>query len=108
MSAEMKAFMLQTIQHRQQRDAARAIEKEARQEDDYISADKIGVHGIQKKTTEAPNERVKEIQKKEEAKKMYGLTAEKILAMEAALDMGFQTEYTAKKPSMWPNIPLRL
>lgn len=173
MSAEMKAFMLQTIQHRQQselkfvaiyfsfwtwnrdeearffcfiflegwlcslfhkieylevsellffRGRGRAIEKEARQEDDYISADKseifkrsfeiviplsVGVHGIQKKTTEAPNERDKEIQKKwdafweliqmrnfrEEAKKLYGLNSEKILAMEKVLDMGFQVGF---------------
>ncbi|WKY00402.1 hypothetical protein Q1695_014896 [Nippostrongylus brasiliensis] len=122
MSEEMVAFFRKTIEHRKQRDAARA-EREQRfvkergeeaahwiqlDDDEYILADKIGVYGVEKRTFDAPDEEAKTKKRREDAQKMYGSSAERILAMETLIDMRFEQEYANKRPPLWPNIPLKL
>ncbi|KAL6728035.1 hypothetical protein Aduo_009847 [Ancylostoma duodenale] len=122
MSEEMVAFFRKTIEHRKSRAAEKAekqrLEAEQRgteeehwirlNDDDYVLADKIGVYGIEKRTFAAPDEASKIQSRRENARKMYGSAAERILAMETLVDMRFEQEYAKKRPPLWPNIPLKL
>ncbi|EPB65753.1 hypothetical protein ANCCEY_15179, partial [Ancylostoma ceylanicum] len=67
-----------------------------------------GVYGIEKRTFAAPDEVSKIQARRENARKMYGSAAERILAMETLVDMRFEQEYAKKRPPLWPNIPLKL
>lgn len=122
LSEEMVAFFKKTIEHRKQREADR-VEKEQRirkergedashwielDDDEYILADKIGVFGVARRTFVAPDEEAKTKLRRENARQMYGASAERILAMETLIDMRFEQEYARKRPPLWPNIPLRL
>ncbi|KIH46586.1 hypothetical protein ANCDUO_23360, partial [Ancylostoma duodenale] len=95
--AEMEVLSEQNVVHRQASGAAEKAEKqrlEAEQrgteeehwirlnDDDYVLADKIGVYGIEKRTFAAPDEASKIQSRRENARKMYGSAAERILAME--------------------------
>ncbi|KAL4003294.1 Gemini of Cajal bodies-associated protein 8 family protein [Acanthocheilonema viteae] len=116
MSSEMADFFRQTIEHRKQRDADR--NKEAKKnkdghleycgEDDYVMADKIGVYNNEKRTFQLPNNPAERQMKFNEMKKLYGSDAEKILAMEAHLDLRFDQNYLQPGAHLWPNIPLKL
>ncbi|VDK84948.1 unnamed protein product [Onchocerca ochengi] len=114
MSSEMAAFFRQTIEHRKQRDADR--NKEAKkneegnglEEDHYVMADKIGVYGNEKRSFQLPNGPEKRQEKYEKMKELYGDDAEKILAMEAHLDLRFEQNYFQTGAYLWPNIPLKL
>ncbi|KHJ77471.1 hypothetical protein OESDEN_22909 [Oesophagostomum dentatum] len=122
MSEEMVAFFKKTIEHRKSRAAEKAerqrIEAEQRgqeeghwiklDDDEYVMADKIGVYGVERRTFAAPDEAAKIQQRRENARKMYGSAAERILAMETLVDMRFEQEYAKKRPPLWPNIPLKL
>ncbi|KIH54891.1 hypothetical protein ANCDUO_14959 [Ancylostoma duodenale] len=68
----------------------------------------VGVYGIEKRTFAAPDEASKIQSRRENARKMYGSAAERILAMETLVDMRFEQEYAKKRPPLWPNIPLKL
>ncbi|CAI4230400.1 unnamed protein product [Auanema sp. JU1783] len=116
MDEEYLEFRKKTLEHRQKRDAKRNMEKQEHKdeshwiklrEDDYVDAGKIGVEGPKKYTLKAPDERTKNQNRREQAKKLYGEMAEKILAMETSLEMRFTDEHRRKQPAMWPNIPLR-
>ncbi|VDM66153.1 unnamed protein product [Strongylus vulgaris] len=67
----------------------------------------VGVYGVEKRTFAAPDEAAKTQLRRENAKKMYGSAAERILAMETLVDMRFEQEYAKKRPPLWPNIPLK-
>lgn len=114
MSSEMAAFFRQTIEHRKQRDADRS--KEAKRykedscitEDHYVMADKIGVYGNEKRSFQLPNGPAERLKKFDKMKELYGNDAEKILAMEAHLDLRFEQNYSQPGAHLWPNIPLKL
>ncbi|KAM3722962.1 Uncharacterized protein ACO02O_06257 [Dirofilaria immitis] len=114
MSSEMAAFFRQTIEHRKQRDADR--NKEAKknkendwfEEDQYVMADKIGVYGDERRSLDLPNGPDERRKKLEKMKELYGDDAEKILAMEAHLDLRFEQNYFQTGACLWPNIPLKL
>lgn len=114
MSAEMVAFFRQTIEHRKQRDAIRKKEglkkkyRTGNENDEYIMADKIGVYGNRKRSsrssdTHAHHQRQKRI---DEMRRLYGIDADKILAMELHLDFRFEQNYI-NDSYLWPNIPLK-
>lgn len=120
MSEEMVEFFKKTIEHRKNRDAKRAGAEQhnADQSDstthwiqlhdnEYISADKIGVHGVQRRTFAGPDEAERNRLRRENARLLYGSNAERILAMETLIDMRFEQEYAKKRPPLWPNIPLK-
>ncbi|VDK82877.1 unnamed protein product [Litomosoides sigmodontis] len=116
MSNEMAAFFRKTIEHRRQRDADRSKEAkrnkedhwEDRGEDHYVMADKIGVYGNEKRSFELPNGPAERQRKFDKMKELYGSNAEKILAMEAHLDLRFEQNYLQQGAHLWPNIPLKL
>lgn len=115
MDAEMVAFFKETLEHRKKRDAKRLkeggkddsvywAEKEI---DEYVLADEIGVHGITRPSTRTPNVAAEFEKKKKEMRELYGEDAEKIAAMETALDMHFEQYLSNHEPPLWPSIPLK-
>ncbi|EJW85486.1 hypothetical protein WUBG_03602 [Wuchereria bancrofti] len=114
MSSEMAAFFRQTIEHRKQRDADRSKEAKRYKEDNcitedhYVMADKIDVYGNEKRSFQLPNGPAERLKKFDKMKELYGTDAEKILAMEAHLDLRFEQNYSQPGAHLWPNIPLKL
>ncbi|CAG9538635.1 unnamed protein product [Cercopithifilaria johnstoni] len=116
MSSEMAAFFRQTIEHRKQRDADRSKEGKKNKEDHwedcgedhYVMADKIGVYGSEKRSFQLPNGPAERRIKSDKMKALYGIDAEKILAMETHLDLRFEQNYLQPGAYLWPNIPLKL
>uniref|UniRef100_A0A0R3RQP3 Uncharacterized protein n=1 Tax=Elaeophora elaphi TaxID=1147741 RepID=A0A0R3RQP3_9BILA len=116
MSSEMAAFFRQTIEHRKQRDADRSKEAKGNKEDQwegceedyYVMADEIGVYEIEKRSFQLPNGPAEQQLKLDKMKELYGINAEKILAMETHLDLRFEQNYFQPGAHLWPNIPLKL
>uniref|UniRef100_A0A1I7TA32 Gem-associated protein 8 n=1 Tax=Caenorhabditis tropicalis TaxID=1561998 RepID=A0A1I7TA32_9PELO len=113
MSEEMKEFFAKTQDHRQKlklkREAEKHDEDKIKQEKKqmtYINVGEITVRGRVEHSTDHRDANAEFIEKREKAKKDYGDAAPKILAMESALEMKFESEY-ASHPQMWPNIPFR-
>ncbi|VDO88259.1 unnamed protein product [Heligmosomoides polygyrus] len=100
MSEEMVAFFKKTIEHRKQRESV--------SRSSHIKSFSVGVFGVARRTFVAPDEEAKTKLRRENARQMYGASAERILAMETLIDMRFEQEYARKRPPLWPNIPLRL
>uniref|UniRef100_F1LF75 Gem-associated protein 8 n=1 Tax=Ascaris suum TaxID=6253 RepID=F1LF75_ASCSU len=112
---EMAAFLRQTAEHRKQRDAERLKENNKRGDywmeingEDYILADKIGVEGASHRTTATPNVAAEEQAKHELREKFYGKDANKIAAMEAALQIRYEQYVANTDAQMWPIIPLKI
>ncbi|CAB3403675.1 unnamed protein product [Caenorhabditis bovis] len=112
MTDEMREFFEKTIQHRKERDEERARQKKGKKwmrpdEEEYTNVDKISVRGRFAPTTKPKNEQEAFIEKRNEAIKLYGSSAERILAMEAFLELRFENQLAICNPKMWPNIPFR-
>uniref|UniRef100_A0A1I7V8P4 Pre-mRNA-splicing factor SYF2 n=1 Tax=Loa loa TaxID=7209 RepID=A0A1I7V8P4_LOALO len=113
MSSEMIAFFRQTIEHRKQnadrsKEAKKYNDDNCFREDQYVMADKIGVYGSEKRSFQLPNGPAERRKKFDKMKELYGTDAEKILAMEAHLDLRFEQNYSQPGAHLWPNIPLKL
>ncbi|CAI2347905.1 unnamed protein product [Caenorhabditis sp. 36 PRJEB53466] len=115
MSDEMKDFFAKTKEHRQKLKAQRIAEKQKEasgkpwlqeNEEEYVNVEQISVRGRGQNTAQHRDANAEFMAKRENAKKLYGDAAEKILSLESAMEMKFESEY-AKNPPMWPNIPLR-
>lgn len=74
-------------------------------EQQYVDADQ-DLHRTER-TVEPPTERPGE-RRMAEMKKLYGAEADKIQAMEAALQLIFDRNCDKKQPKYWPIIPLKL
>ncbi|EFO23969.2 hypothetical protein LOAG_04520 [Loa loa] len=133
MSSEMIAFFRQTIEHRKQnadrsKEAKKYNDDNCFREDQYVMADKsnlkdhvemmrflffnhaiaVGVYGSEKRSFQLPNGPAERRKKFDKMKELYGTDAEKILAMEAHLDLRFEQNYSQPGAHLWPNIPLKL
>ncbi|EFP09460.1 hypothetical protein CRE_25404 [Caenorhabditis remanei] len=113
MSEEMKEFFAKTHDHRRKLKEKREAAEKKKEDDakkgnqnEYINVEQINVRGRVEKSADHRNANVEFIEKREKAKKDYGIAATKILSMESSIEMQFETEY-ASNPKLWPNIPLR-
>lgn len=112
---DMKDFFEKTRQHKIERERVKAeIELKKKQSKEWLKEDEeelvfvenVGVYE-RKPVGAAQNEHEQTMQRREEAKKMYGQKSDKILAMETVLQLKFDQAYESLKPPLWPNIPMR-
>nr|XP_048288824.1 gem-associated protein 8-like [Myodes glareolus] len=100
---ELRQYFAETERHREER--RRQQQLEAERLDDYINADH-GLYYNHHRSTEPPSEKPGE-RRQAEMKRLYGDSAPKILAMEAAVQMSFDKYCDKKQPKYWPVIPLK-
>ncbi|CAK6450657.1 unnamed protein product [Pipistrellus nathusii] len=100
---ELRQYFAQTERHREER--RRQQQLDAQRLEDYVNAD----HDLYYKTrrsmeppSESPSER-----RQAEMKRLYGDSAAKIQAMEAAVQLSFNKHFDRKRPKYWPVIPLK-
>ncbi|XP_021141013.2 gem-associated protein 8 isoform X1 [Columba livia] len=98
---ELRQFFAQTERHREELRRQQQLEAEQQ----YVDADQ-DLHRTER-TVEPPTERPGE-RRMAEMKKLYGAEADKIQAMEAALQLIFDRNCDKKQPKYWPIIPLKL
>ncbi|CAL2037153.1 unnamed protein product [Caenorhabditis brenneri] len=109
MSNEMKEFYAKTHEHRQKLKEKREAEMEKEKtvkKVEYVDIDQISVRGRIEHSTDQRDVNTEFMEKREKAKKDYGDAAMKLLAMESAIEMRFESEF-ALNPQLWPNIPFR-
>ncbi|XP_037013401.2 gem-associated protein 8 isoform X2 [Artibeus jamaicensis] len=100
---ELRQFFAETERHREERRRQQQLDE--RRLKDYVNAD----HDLYYKTSrsvEPPSERPGE-QRQAEMKRLYGDSAAKIQAMEAAVQLSFNKHFDRKRPKYWPVIPLK-
>ncbi|KAH0500369.1 Gem-associated protein 8 [Microtus ochrogaster] len=100
---ELRQYFAETERHREER--RRQQQLEAERLDDYVNADH-GLYYNHHRSTEPPLEKPGE-RRQAEMKRLYGDSAPKILAMEAAVQMSFDKYCDKKQPKYWPVIPLK-
>ncbi|XP_075813421.1 gem-associated protein 8 [Microtus pennsylvanicus] len=100
---ELRQYFAETERHREER--RRQQQLEAERLDDYVNADH-GLYYNHHRSTEPPLEKPGE-RRQTEMKRLYGDSAPKILAMEAAVQMSFDKYCDKKQPKYWPVIPLK-
>ncbi|XP_023370815.1 gem-associated protein 8 [Otolemur garnettii] len=100
---ELRQYFAETERHREER--RRQQQLDAQRLDDYVNADHdlcYNLHRSVNPPTERPGER-----RKAEMKLLYGDSAAKIQAMEAAVQLSFDKHCDRKQPKYWPVIPLK-
>ncbi|GAB1293517.1 Gem-associated protein 8 [Apodemus speciosus] len=99
---ELRQYFAETERHREERRRQRQLDEERL--GGYVNAD----HGLyyNQRQSEPPAERPG-AQRQAEMKCLYGDSAAKILAMEAAIQLSFDKKYDRKQPKYWPVIPLK-
>uniref|UniRef100_A0A7M4EEA0 Gem nuclear organelle associated protein 8 n=1 Tax=Crocodylus porosus TaxID=8502 RepID=A0A7M4EEA0_CROPO len=101
---ELRQYFAQTEKHRQE--LRRQQQLEAERQDMYVEADH-DLHVRTGRSVQAPTERPGE-RRMAEMKKLYGVGAPKIQAMETAMQLTFDKNCDKKQPKYWPVIPLKL
>ncbi|NXA11570.1 GEMI8 protein, partial [Sapayoa aenigma] len=99
---ELRQFFAETERHREELRRQQQLEAE----DPYVEADQ-DLHKRTERSVEPPTERPGE-RRMAEMKKLYGAEADKIQAMEAAMQLIFDKNCDTKQPKYWPIIPLKL
>ncbi|NXU50572.1 GEMI8 protein, partial [Turnix velox] len=99
---ELRQFFAQTERHREELRRQQQLEAEQQ----YVNADE-DFHKRRERSVEPPSERPGE-RRMAEMKKLYGAEADKIQAMEAAMQLIFDRNCDKKQPKYWPIIPLKL
>ncbi|NWX18831.1 GEMI8 protein, partial [Aegotheles bennettii] len=99
---ELRQFFAQTERHREELRRQQQLEAEQQ----YVEADQ-DLHKRTERSVQPPTERPGE-RRMAEMKKLYGAEAEKIQAMEAAMQLIFDRNCDQKQPKYWPIIPLKL
>ncbi|XP_008050850.1 gem-associated protein 8 [Carlito syrichta] len=99
---ELRQYFAQTEKHREER--RRQQQLDAKRLSDYVNADHDLYHT--RRSVEPPTERPGE-RRQAEMKRLYGDSAAKIQAMEAAVQLSFDKRCDRKKPKYWPVIPLK-
>ncbi|XP_050997161.1 gem-associated protein 8 [Acomys russatus] len=100
---ELRQYFAETERHREERRRQQQLEEERL--DDYVNADH-GLYYNQHRSVEPPSEKPGE-RRHAEMKRLYGDSAPKILAMEAAVQLSFDKYCDSKQPKYWPVIPLK-
>ncbi|XP_012585736.1 PREDICTED: gem-associated protein 8 [Condylura cristata] len=100
---ELREYFAETERHREERRRQQLLD-EARL-NDYVYADHDLYHS-QRRSVEPPTERPGE-RRQAEMKRLYGDSAAKIQAMEAAVQLSFDKHCDRKRPKYWPVIPLK-
>ncbi|NXX82699.1 GEMI8 protein, partial [Urocolius indicus] len=99
---ELRQFFAETERHREELRRQQQLEAEQQ----YVEADQ-DLHKRMERSVQPPTERPGE-RRMAEMKKLYGAEAEKIQAMEAAMQLNFDRNCDKKQPKYWPIIPLNL
>ncbi|XP_017658618.1 gem-associated protein 8 isoform X2 [Nannospalax galili] len=100
---ELRQFFAETERHREERRQQQKLDAERL--GDYVNADH-GLYCDYQRSAEPPSERPGE-RRQAEMKRLYGDSAAKILAMEAAVQLNFDKCCDRKQPKYWPVIPLK-
>ncbi|XP_006742365.2 gem-associated protein 8 [Leptonychotes weddellii] len=100
---ELRQYFAETERHREER--RRQQQLDAQRLDDYVNADH-DLYYSTRRSVEPPSERPGE-RRKAEMKRLYGDSAAKIQAMEAAVQLSFDKHCDRKRPKYWPVIPLK-
>jgi len=121
-SPEYLEFVQKTEEHRKQRDEQRkqAVLEHNRasrhsgaskwlieEDDDYVLASDVGVHGAKVSTLKAPIHRKEEDEYNQKMARLYGVNADRLKALDASIQCCFAENYQAHNHTLWPNIPLR-
>lgn len=77
---------------------------EERRLEDYVEADHDLYYNLHPRSVEPPSHRIWE-RRLVEMKRLYGDSASKIQALEATLQLSFDTYCDQKQPKYWPVIP---
>lgn len=85
--------------------SGRQEQLDAQRMEDYVNADH-DLYYRTRRSVEAPSERPGE-RRHVEMKRLYGDSAAKIQAMEAAVQLTFNKHFDRKRPKYWPVIPLK-
>ncbi|XP_074849281.1 gem-associated protein 8 isoform X1 [Carettochelys insculpta] len=101
---ELRQYFAQTERHRQELRMQQQLEAE--HQDVYVEADH-DLHLTTRRSVQPPAERPGE-RRMAEMKKLYGVGAAKIQAMETAMQLAFDRNCDKKQPKYWPVIPLKL
>lgn len=100
---ELRRYFATTEKHREERRRQRQLD--AARLEDYVNADHdlcYNTHRSAEPPTERPGAR-----RQAEMKLLYGESAAKIQAMEAAMQLSFDKHCDRKLPKYWPVIPLK-
>lgn len=100
---ELRQYFAETERHREER--RRQQQLDAERLDDYVNADH-GLYCNTRRSVKPPSERPGE-RREAEMKRLYGESAAKIQAMEAAVQLSFDKHCDRKQPKYWPVIPLK-
>ncbi|XP_074248368.1 gem-associated protein 8 isoform X1 [Saimiri boliviensis] len=100
---ELRQYFAETERHREER--RRQQQLDAERLESYVNADHDLYCNIPR-SVEAPTERPGE-RRQAEMKRLYGDSAAKIQAMEAAVQLSFDKHCDRKQPKYWPVIPLK-
>uniref|UniRef100_A0A8C3WYQ9 Gem nuclear organelle associated protein 8 n=1 Tax=Catagonus wagneri TaxID=51154 RepID=A0A8C3WYQ9_9CETA len=100
---ELRQYFAQTERHREER--RRQQQLDAARLDDYVNADH-DLYCDTRRSALPPAERPGE-RRAAEMRRLYGASAAKIQAMEAAVQLSFDKHCDRKQPKYWPVIPLK-
>ncbi|XP_054829064.1 gem-associated protein 8 isoform X2 [Eublepharis macularius] len=101
---ELRQYFEQTERHREE--LRKQQQLEAEHHDLYVKADH-DLHPSVGRSAQPPLEKPGE-RRLAEMKKLYGVGANKIQAMETTMQLGFDRNCDKKQPKYWPVIPLKL
>ncbi|XP_037061506.1 gem-associated protein 8-like [Peromyscus leucopus] len=100
---ELRQYFAETEKHREER--RRQQQLDTKRLENYVNADH-GLYYNHHLSAEPPSEKPGE-RRQAEMKHLYGDSALKILAMEAAVQLSFDKYCDKKQPKYWPVIPLK-
>uniref|UniRef100_A0A803TVA2 Gem nuclear organelle associated protein 8 n=1 Tax=Anolis carolinensis TaxID=28377 RepID=A0A803TVA2_ANOCA len=101
---ELRQYFEQTERHREE--LRKQQQLEAEHHDMYVEADH-DLHLSTGRSTQPPAEKAGE-RRTAEMRKLYGVGANKIQAMETTMQLSFDRNCDKKQPKYWPIIPLKL
>ncbi|KAL1776417.1 gem-associated protein 8 [Sigmodon hispidus] len=100
---ELRQFFAETERHKEEWQQQQQLDEE--RVDDYVNADH-GLYYNHHQSVEPRSEKPGEW-RQAEMKRLYGDSAPKILAIEAAIQLSFDKYCDKKQPKYWPVIPLK-
>ncbi|KAM9042940.1 gem-associated protein 8 isoform 1-T2 [Megaptera novaeangliae] len=101
---ELRQYFAQTERHQEER--RRQQQLDAARLEDYVNADHDLYRDRRRRSALPPAERPGE-RRRAEMRHLYGPSAAKIQAMEAAVQLSFDKHCDRKQPKYWPVIPLK-
>ncbi|XP_019781159.1 gem-associated protein 8 [Delphinus delphis] len=101
---ELRQYFAQTERHQEER--RRQQQLDAARLNDYVNADHDLYRDTRRRSVLPPAERPGE-RRRAEMRHLYGASAAKIQAMEAAVQLSFDKHCDRKQPKYWPVIPLK-